>query len=115
MPDVALDNGWVWAAPGLHRRGTLEHHFVDPLGWQVFEQPPVPPVAVPVPAGGAVVFSSLTPHLTGANTSDAVRKAYIVQYMPDGALLYEGGPAAPVVMDDDERYPWVLRGGRSIR
>ncbi|MEZ5167264.1 MAG: hypothetical protein R2695_12550 [Acidimicrobiales bacterium] len=33
-----------------------------------------------VRAGGAVVFSSLTPHMTGPNTTSAVRKTYILQY-----------------------------------
>jgi hypothetical protein len=32
-----------------------------------------------------VVFSSLTPHCTGPNRTDTVRKSYIVQYAPDGA------------------------------
>ena len=40
-----------------------------------------------VPAGGVVVFSSLTPHLTGPNMTDAVRKAYILQYAPTGAIV----------------------------
>ena len=41
-----------------------------------------------------VVFSSLTPHLTGPNTTGAVRKAYIVQFAPDGAAALTGDPAA---------------------
>ena len=51
-------------------------------------------MAAEVPAGGAVVFSSLTPHLTGPNTTDAVRKAYILQYAPDGAEVLRGDPNA---------------------
>ena len=43
-----------------------------------------------MPAGGAVVFSSLTPHLTGPNTTDAVRKAYIVQYAVAGIATVQG-------------------------
>ena len=45
-----------------------------------------------VPAGGAVVFSSLTPHLTGPNTTDGVRKAYILQYAPSRR---RGAPGRP--------------------
>jgi ectoine hydroxylase-related dioxygenase (phytanoyl-CoA dioxygenase family) len=50
------------------------------------------PDAVPVPAraGSVVVFSSLTPHCTGPNRTDEVRRAYIVQYAPDGARTYDG-------------------------
>ena len=38
-----------------------------------------------------MVFSSLTPHLTGPNTTDAVRKAYILQYAPTGAVVNFAG------------------------
>jgi ectoine hydroxylase-related dioxygenase (phytanoyl-CoA dioxygenase family) len=44
--------------------------------------------------GGVVVFSSLTPHLTGPNTTDHVRKAYIVQFAPEGAAAFTGDPAS---------------------
>jgi ectoine hydroxylase-related dioxygenase (phytanoyl-CoA dioxygenase family) len=71
----------------------LHHTYVEPLGFQCFADPPGV-VAAPVRAGGAVVFSSLTPHLTGPNLTDAVRKAYIVQYAPAGARRLEGDPAA---------------------
>jgi phytanoyl-CoA hydroxylase len=58
-------------------------------------------VAVTARAGSVIVFSSLTPHSTGPNRTDAVRKAYIVQYAPDGAQTYDeqgrvtGGCDAP--------------------
>ena len=89
LTDTPVESGCVWVAPGLHREGTLEHHFVDPLGWQIFEDPPVEARAAPLAAGGAVVFSSLTPHLTGPNVSSEIRKAYIVQYLSDGAVRHE--------------------------
>jgi hypothetical protein len=63
-----------------------------------------------------VVFSSLTPHLTGPNTTDAVRKAYILQYAPAGAEVLRGDPSAgpPSLREPadapDRQYP-VLRGG----
>ncbi len=44
-------------------------------------------------AGGAVFFSSLTPHLTGPNSSNNVRKAYIVQYARHDAIVLEGNAA----------------------
>lgn len=89
LTDTPVESGCVWVAPGLQRHGTLEHHYVDPLGWQVFEQPPVEPRPAPLGAGGAVVFSSLTPHLTGPNLSTGMRKAYIVQYLATGAVRHE--------------------------
>jgi ectoine hydroxylase-related dioxygenase (phytanoyl-CoA dioxygenase family) len=72
---------------------------------------------VPVRAGSIVVFSSLTPHATGHNTTDTVRKAYIVQYAPDGAVALRGDPAdgAPTArepQDDPRRQFPVLVNGR---
>ena len=116
LTDATTDNGCPQVAPGLHRMGTLAHEWVEPLGWEAFPEPPVDPVAAPVGAGGIVVFSSLTPHLTGPNLSDSVRKAYILQYAPAGAHALEGDPeAAPTrrkVDDQSTQYP-VLRGGHA--
>ena len=82
----------------------------------MFEDPPVAAVAVPVRAGGAVVFSSLTPHLTGPNTSGAMRKAYILQYVGPSARRFEGlDDSVGRSVDDDVRYPWVLRDGVPAR
>ncbi|HEV3225871.1 MAG TPA: phytanoyl-CoA dioxygenase family protein, partial [Acidimicrobiales bacterium] len=74
LTHATLDNGCPHVASGLHKLGTLAHEYVDPLGFECFHDPPVDAPA-PVRAGGAVVFSSLTPHLTGPNTTDHVRKA----------------------------------------
>ena len=61
------------------------------------------------------MFSSLTPHSTGPNTTDGVRKAYIVQYAPDGAEVLLGTDHDQVerVRADapDRQFP-VLVGGR---
>lgn len=48
-------------------------------------------MAMPLKAGSVAVFSSLTPHRTGLNMTDTVRKAYILQYAPDGAMIYPHG------------------------
>jgi hypothetical protein len=108
-------------APGLHRYGTYEHTYVEPLGWQIFDQAP-DPVAAPVRAGGIVVFSSLTPHMTGPNVSDpnrsdAVRKAYIVQYSPAGARIVsdDGGDSTTSRAVGDEPHTFaVLRDGLPV-
>ena len=83
LTDATRDNGRPWVVPGLHRLGTLAHRLTD-TGFVCLDNPP-DSVAVPVRAGSIVVFSSLTPHCTGPNRTDDVRKAYIVQYAPDGA------------------------------
>jgi ectoine hydroxylase-related dioxygenase (phytanoyl-CoA dioxygenase family) len=115
LTDATVENGCPQVVPGLHRNGTLRHRWVDPLGFECFPDHSAT-VAAEVPAGGAVLFSSLTPHLTGPNTTDAVRKAYIVQYAPDGAVACQGSPSAPPVARQpcdapDRQFP-VLVGGR---
>ncbi|MDQ2651047.1 MAG: phytanoyl-CoA dioxygenase family protein [Actinomycetota bacterium] len=118
LNEAHVNNGCPWIAPGVHRQGTLRHRFVDPLGFECFSDAPSA-VAAEVPAGGAAVFSSLTPHLTGPNITGEVRKTYILQYAPAGAQRLEGdpdaGPPARVVpADDPERQYPVLRGGRPV-
>ena len=74
-------------------------------------------VAAPARAGSIVVFSSLTPHCTGPNTTDGVRKAYIVQYAPDGAEVLRGTDRDHLdrVRADapDRQFP-VLIGGAAV-
>jgi ectoine hydroxylase-related dioxygenase (phytanoyl-CoA dioxygenase family) len=118
LTDATEDNGCPQVVPGLHRHGTLRHTYVDPLGYECFADPEEV-VAAPVGAGGVVVFSSLTPHLTGPNTTSEVRKAYIVQYAPQGARIQQGDPdAGPPAGEEtadapDRQFP-VLRGGRPV-
>ena len=118
LTDATVDNGCPQVVPGVHRMGTLRHRYVDPLGFECFRDAPGV-VAAPVGAGGIVVFSSLTPHLTGPNTTGDVRKAYILQYAPDGARTLQGDPAAgpptgDTSCDAPERQFPVLRGGRRV-
>jgi len=93
LTDATIDNGCPQVVPGWHRYGTLRHRYVDPLGWECCSDPDDVAVAE-VRAGGIVVFSSLTPHLTGPNTTHATRKAYILQYAPEGAERLDGNPDA---------------------
>lgn len=111
LTDTDERNGCPWVVPGLHRRGTLAHE-LTPLGWTC----PVPlerAVAVPVRAGSIVVLSSLTPHRTGPNSSGAVRKAYIVQFAPDGAHVLRGDSASPRLepCDAPDRQFHLLQAG----
>ena len=108
LTDATVESGCPWVTPGLQRNGTLIHNYVEPLGWEVFEEPPVTAVAAPVKAGGAVVFSSLTPHLTGPNVSDHVRKAYIVQYIGNQARRFDSeNDATGTPMQNDQQYPMI--------
>jgi hypothetical protein len=90
LTDATRDNGCPWVAPGLHRHGTLRHHMTR-AGWECLTDDPLDATPVEAPAGSIVVFSSLTPHKTGPNLTQDVRKAYIVQFAPDGAVAFRDG------------------------
>lgn len=77
LTDATIENGCISAMPGAHRDGTLAHD-ETPIGFECWGDHRSA-VDVPVDAGDIVVFSSLTPHATRVNTTDEVRKAYIVQ------------------------------------
>jgi len=118
LTDATEDNGCPWIAPGIHRVGTLAHTYVDPLGLECFAEPPTPSVAAPVRAGSALVFSSLTPHTTGPNLTDGVRKAYILQYAPVGARVLRGDPSVGAPTErilceaPDRQFPILRHGAR---
>ncbi|MSO87497.1 MAG: hypothetical protein EXQ71_08250 [Acidimicrobiia bacterium] len=118
LTDATLDNGCPEVAPGHHRLGTLAHRYVDPLGWECLPEG-TNAIAAPVAAGGAVMFSSLTPHRTGPNHTDSVRKAYILQYCPSDAAVLQGDPSggeptARVPCTAAGRQYEVLRGGHPV-
>jgi ectoine hydroxylase-related dioxygenase (phytanoyl-CoA dioxygenase family) len=93
-------------------------HELGPLGYVCAEQTPSDAVCVPARAGSIVAFSSLTPHATGPNHTSDVRKAWIVQYAPDGAVKYEpdgkGGFDPTPANDPGFQFP-VVAGGRDVR
>ena len=117
LTDATVDNGCPQVVRGLHHLGTLRHEYIEPLGYECFSDA-AGVVAAPVKAGGVVVFSSLTPHLTGPNTTDQVRKAYILQYAPAGAHALagtlDGPPTSRTPCDHPDRQFPLTRGGRRV-
>jgi phytanoyl-CoA hydroxylase len=83
LSEASEKHGCPQVAPGLHKQGTLKH-WSTPLGWECLHSPENVQVAE-ARTGDVVVFSSLTPHLTGPNLTNEVRKAYILQYCHVGA------------------------------
>jgi len=108
LTDATVANGCPWLLPGLHRLGTLNHRWTA-LGFECLADV-TGAVPVELAAGSIAVFSSLTPHRTGPNRTNGVRKAYILQYAPDGAMAYPpGAPPAPCA--DATRQFLVLHQG----
>jgi len=112
LTDTDERNGCPWVIPGWHRHGTLAHEPTS-LGWRCVESA-AEAVAVPARAGDIVVFSSLTPHRTGPNLTDRVRKSYILQYAPDGAVTRTDDPRKAGPQQDPERQYFVLSGGEPV-
>jgi hypothetical protein len=109
------ETGCISVVPGAHRDGTLDHRHTS-IGeecWGDWD------AAVDVPVRAGVVFNSLTPRAIRRNTTDEVRKACIVQYVPDGAAALEGDPSGeperrrPLV--DPVLHRPVVRAGRPVR
>lgn len=111
LVDAEVENGCPWIAPGLHRLGTLEHWATD-IGLVCVESPEGA-VAAPARVGDVVVFSSLAPHRTGPNLrAGTVRKAYILQYAPDGAVVRQSD-GQTVLQNDPARQFTILTGSSS--
>ena len=117
LTDATPENGCVSVMAGAHRDGTLAHA-ETPIGFECWGDHETA-VDVPTAAGDVVVFSSLSPHATRVNTTDDVRKAYIVQYAHADAVGYSrgesGAPGAPTPQNDPDRQFEVLRGGLACR
>ena len=91
VDDMTVENGTAWVLPystaGIR---TLVEHIRDPeTGDKVGYFGKEPGIPAIVPAGSLVVFSSLTFHRSGANTTDRMRRAYVTQYSPQPILRPE--------------------------
>jgi len=128
LNDATEENGCPWFVPGLFRRGPLLHEFDQSNGgWTISGLRSDDAACVPVKTGSVALFWSLTPHMTGANNTDSVRKAYICQYAPDGydnriwdkgANGGHGGPmkvdAAEKAAANEARNFLVLKGAKGV-
>lgn len=85
VDDMTLENGTTsilsFSAAGT--RDLVEHIRDEKNGDKVGYFGDEPGLLAVVPAGSLVVFSSLTFHRSGANTTDRMRRAYVTQYSPE--------------------------------
>jgi ectoine hydroxylase-related dioxygenase (phytanoyl-CoA dioxygenase family) len=115
LSDADEENGCPWVIPGAHRVGTYAHRWTD-IGFVCTSEEPSRRVSAPVRKGGAVVFSSLTPHMTGPNLTDRLRKTYIVQFAPDGAraIHVDGGKRSALPCTAPDRQYSILVDGKAV-
>jgi phytanoyl-CoA hydroxylase len=111
LVDVTLENGCMWVVPGAHRHGTLPH-WETPIGL-VCKDDDEGAITVEMKAGDLLVFAGLTPHKSGPNLSQGVRKAYIAQYaVGNSRTWYNNGPEEGMRLADDpeHHFPVVVNG-----
>jgi ectoine hydroxylase-related dioxygenase (phytanoyl-CoA dioxygenase family) len=77
--DAPVEKGCIRVVPGSHQRGPIPH--VADGGWHLpFDQYPLESaVACPARAGDVLLFSYLTVHGSGVNTSGEARTTLLVQ------------------------------------
>jgi phytanoyl-CoA dioxygenase PhyH len=111
LVDATVENGCIWVVPGGHRKGTLKHWETD-LG-HVCKEGDTGAATVEAKRGDLIVFASLTPHKSGPNMSDGVRKAYIAQYaVTTTRTWYKNGPEEGTLLADEpeKHFPVVASG-----
>jgi phytanoyl-CoA hydroxylase len=91
LDDATLGNGCMWYIPGSQKTATYENAGIGQNLSDLFKIYPkwreIEPVAVPVPAGSAVLHNGLTAHGAGANMTNKPRRAMTCAYMPDGCVF----------------------------
>ena len=83
LVDTYPQNGCLQVLPRAHRQGVVRHYKNGPGGFLVIQDEDLPapePVTVPVPAGGVLFMTNLTPHSSSLHTEDVVRWAIDVRY-----------------------------------
>jgi ectoine hydroxylase-related dioxygenase (phytanoyl-CoA dioxygenase family) len=95
LDDATLENGCLRVVPGSHKGGLL-NHFRDGRFTGIFEgdtaafDDPERHVALPVSAGGVILWHALTVHGSHPNRSDRPRRAVVFEYKNPEAHLMGG-------------------------
>ena len=83
LDDATHENGCMQLVPGSHRQ--IQPHVMGPSGWmlppEVSARCAAQAVALPMPAGSAVVFNANTCHFTDANRTTLRRRALQLHYV----------------------------------
>lgn len=124
LQDSQEEHGCLQYIPGSHRRGILPHRRVndDPKVHSIECEPAAfdlaDAVAVPLPAGGAVIHAGRMLHCAGPNRTETPRLAYTLAFelppvpatAPRNFSWNEGKQSADVL----RRKQWLRRGGIAV-
>ncbi|WP_199556068.1 phytanoyl-CoA dioxygenase family protein [Sandaracinobacteroides hominis] len=86
LDDATVANGTVRLVPGSQTGGVAPHIWRDETKDIAVDVDEAAAVAVEVPAGSIVAFSSHTLHATGSNSTDKPRRVYLAQYTAEAML-----------------------------
>lgn len=81
--DATPETGCLSVLPGAHRSGIVRHHTGGNANFLVIEDADLPPGdadQVPVPLGGVLFMTNLTPHCSTPNTSGLIRWSIDLRY-----------------------------------
>jgi ectoine hydroxylase-related dioxygenase (phytanoyl-CoA dioxygenase family) len=93
LDPVTTQSGCMEFVPASHKRGLVSE--ATALGEEFYD--PADIVAVPLAAGGAVAFSSLTMHATGPNRVGGLRRAVAV-HLTAADRRYIGAEREPALL-----------------
>jgi phytanoyl-CoA hydroxylase len=84
LDEAGIDNGCMHVLSGGHRQGPVVHFMRR--DWQICDRDIAgrPCLAVPLHAGGCMIFDGLLPHGTPPNTTPHRRRALQFHYVPSG-------------------------------
>lgn len=100
-----LENGCIWVIPGSHKRGLIEHRLnEEETSVDAVVEDESGAIPVEMKPGQVAVFSSLTLHKSGPNTSKVPRYGFVPQYHVANPILCKTGEPG------GDLYP-ILRGG----
>ncbi len=85
LVDATPENGCLQVLPRVHNEGVFTHHTGGHAGYLVIEDEDLPlpedrAVTVPVPLGGALLLTNLTPHCSTPNTTNVIRWSIDLRY-----------------------------------
>ena len=86
LDDATIANGTVRLVPGSQQAGVVPHIWREETRDISVDVDEARAIAVEVPAGSIVAFSSHTLHATGSNGTDRPRRVYLAQYTAEAML-----------------------------
>jgi ectoine hydroxylase-related dioxygenase (phytanoyl-CoA dioxygenase family) len=102
-----LENGCIWVVPGSHKWGLQEHVYDNDLREYQVKVDESKAIPVPMERGQVAIFSSLTLHKSGPNTSNEPRLGYVPQYHVPRVISKRDGKLF------GDQFP-VLRAGKAV-